>query len=86
LKAETPTKFGPTIIYHIIYDVDKSSPKEEITEQIILKNLEDPNIDKKTLRDKIKFKFNIKTRSASKINWIVKLPLVIYKALIKRER
>jgi len=72
LKAETPTKMGPTII---IYDVDKCLPTEEIAEQIILKNFEDPNIEKETLRDKIKFRFNSKTKTKlDKINLIVELP------------
>jgi len=83
LKAETPTKSGPTII---IYDVDKNLPKEEIIKQMILKNCEDPNSDKEMLKEKIKFRFNIKTKNATKANWVVELPPVLYNELIRRER
>jgi len=64
----------------------KALSKEEIAEQIILKNCEDANIEQEALKDKIKFRFNIKTRNTDKVNWVIELPPALYKVLIKKER
>jgi len=52
----------------------------------MLKNIDDPDLNKEMLRDKIKFRFSIKNRNADKINWVVELPPQLYKALTQKER
>lgn len=83
LKAEIPTKSGPTII---IYDVDKTLTKEEIVEQIIAKNIDELSTNKEILKEKIKCRFNIKTKNINRVNWVIELPTEIYKNLIVKER
>lgn len=65
LRAELPKKAGPTII---MYDVEKSLPKEEITEQLWLKNINDQVLGKSISKEEIRFRFSIKTKNPDKIN------------------
>jgi Arginine methyltransferase-interacting protein, contains RING Zn-finger len=83
LKAESPRKLGPSII---IYDIDKEVSKEAILEQLLSKNLDDVHLDRDVLKDQIIFRFPIKTKNNEKLNWVIEVPVLIYKNLLRKER